>query len=166
MSIFFWKLLTHKAHVHLFDWRCWQGRLLSSLGTKHWNRTKVDIWGVLEAPHPLLLVEQFLLDVSVCFPVKCKFGGFFQLSPAEIFTLFAIYAVIQYLSQGCPLGTECHNKALRPRMLPWNKRKILIRKPKSFSTYCIKPAWAFCSVCRSAISWRLSWVQNRDFTQN
>lgn len=34
------KSLAHRARMHLFNWSCWQRRLLGSLGTKHWTRNK------------------------------------------------------------------------------------------------------------------------------
>lgn len=122
------KSLAHRARMHLFNWRCWQRRLLGSLGTKHWTRDKGCNLGHLGNTSFLILgwvVPTGCFCVLSCEVQKDWVWGFFffYLSSAETFTLFAIHAVIQHLSQSCTFGTECHNKAHMPKILPWNRRR-------------------------------------------
>lgn len=113
----------------------------AQLSRDHWNRDKGCNLGGLGSTSSLILcsvVPTGCFCVLSCEVQKVWWFGFLLLSPAETFALFTTYAVIKYLSQGCTLGTECHNKAPRPNMLPWNRRKILMGKLKSFSMCCIK----------------------------
>lgn len=150
LSIFFWQLLIHREHVHLFDWRCWQRRLLSSLGTMHWNRDKGCHSGCLGSASSLILGW---VAPTGCFCVLFFFS-YHLLRPSLYLpcvqslsiclgvALLGLSVIIKHPGQRCFLGREERS---------WDKEaKVLL-----YVLYKT-PAWALGSVCQYAIWWRLS----------